>query len=109
MDQKLNEGIKVNFLGKPAYTATAIAELAIRMDVDIVPIKIVRKASNSTEIHFFNKIQMPHKKLSHSKRVKLIINKINLEISSWIRKDPEQWLWLHRRWPKSIYKNLKIL
>ena len=28
MDQKLNEGIDIDFLGKPSKTATAIAELA---------------------------------------------------------------------------------
>ena len=42
MDQKLNEGVNINFLGKPAKTATAIAELAIRMNLDIVPIKLLR-------------------------------------------------------------------
>ena len=104
MDQKLNEGIKVDFLGKPAYTATAIAELAIRMDLDIVPIKVVRKSINSTEIEFLNKLQMPNKKVAHNEKVKLILKRINLQISDWIKKDPEQWLWIHRRWSKSIYK-----
>ena len=42
MDQKLNEGIDINFLGKPSKTATAIAELAIRLNLDIVPIKLLR-------------------------------------------------------------------
>ena len=46
MDQKLNEGIDINFLGKPSKTATAIAELAIRMDLDIIPIKLLRTNNN---------------------------------------------------------------
>jgi len=24
---------------------------------------------------------------------------VNAEIESWIRRAPEMWLWLHRRWP----------
>ena len=104
MDQKLNEGVKVNFLNKPAYTATAIAELAIRMNLDIVPIKIIRKSANSTEIVFFNKIKLPKGKTEHQKKVRMILESINLQISSWIKKNPEQWLWIHRRWHKSMYK-----
>ena len=32
MDQKLNEGPMINFLGKPAPTANFIADLALKMD-----------------------------------------------------------------------------
>ncbi|MBF96199.1 MAG: hypothetical protein CMJ13_03105 [Pelagibacterales bacterium] len=103
IDQKLNEGITVNFLGKPSYTATAIAELAIRMDLDIVPIKLLRTKNYGHEITFFPKISPSNKKLNHEKKVKYILTEINKQLSSWIKKNPEQWLWIHRRWKKSIY------
>ena len=103
MDQKLNEGISVNFLGKPANTATAIAELAIRMNLDIIPIKLIRKKNYCHEITFLPKLSIPNKKLSHEKKVNYILTRINNNISSWIIKNPEQWLWIHRRWKKNIY------
>ena len=65
MDQKLNEGIDINFLGKPTKTATAVAELAIRMDLDIVPIKLLRKENNGHKIVFFKKISYANKSLKH--------------------------------------------
>lgn len=100
MDQKLNEGMSVNFLGKPANTATAIAELALRMNLDIIPIKIIRNKNDSHEIYFLKKIKHPNDTLSHEKKVKNILIQINTHLSEWITKDPEQWLWLHRRWKK---------
>jgi len=103
MDQKLNEGISVNFLGKSAYTATAIAELAIRMDLDIIPIKLLRTKNFGHKITFLEKLPKPKKKLSHEKKVKYILEKVNDHLTSWILKNPEQWLWIHRRWNKKIY------
>ena len=100
MDQKLNEGVAINFLGKPANTATAIAELALRMELDIVPLKLLRNKGYGHEITFLPKLAFPNNKLSHENKVKDILNKINNQLSSWIIKNPEQWLWIHRRWGK---------
>ena len=41
-DQKLNEGKLINFLGHPAKTATAIAELSIKLSLPIVPVHVIR-------------------------------------------------------------------
>ena len=100
MDQKLNEGASVNFLGKPANTATAIAELAIRMKLDIIPIKLERIKNNGHSITFLKKIPSPKKEFSHEQKVRFILLKINDHISDWISNDPTQWLWIHRRWKK---------
>ncbi len=106
MDQKLNEGVNVEFLGKPARTATAIAELAVRMNLDIVPIKLLR-INNGHQIFFFNKISYENNKLKKNQKVSLILKEINNHLSSWIKENPEQWLWIHRRWDKSLYEKNK--
>ncbi len=105
MDQKLNEGILADFLGIPAKTAPAIAELSIRLNVDIVPVKIERKGYMKFRITFLNPIKMPSVKLLHKTKVKIILNSINNLISKWILEKPEEWLWIHRRWPDDYYKN----
>jgi len=28
-----------------------------------------------------------------------LMTEINLLLESWIRERPEQWFWVHRRWP----------
>ncbi len=104
MDQKLNEGISINFLGTPAFTATAIAELAIRLNTDIIPVRFERKGTMSFRVTFYNKLEKPSKSLPHEKKVKNIIRTTNKIISNWIRQKPEDWLWIHRRWPDKYYK-----
>ena len=104
MDQKLNEGPYIPFLGKPAPTANFIAELCLRMNLDIIPVKLERTDNYNHIITFSDKLKMPSKKLSHSEKVKYILENINTVISKWIAERPEQWLWIHRRWPKKMYK-----
>ena len=103
MDQKLNEGPSVDFLGKPAPTASFIAEMAIRMGLDIVPIKFSRNKKNQNIITFYDKIVLPKKNLSKDKKIEFILQLVNNTMSQWIKSQPEYWLWIHRRWPKELY------
>ncbi|MAH88704.1 MAG: hypothetical protein CMJ06_01440 [Pelagibacterales bacterium] len=103
MDQKLNEGPLVNFLGKPASTASFIAEIAIRMKLDIIPIKFSRNKKNQNIITFYNKTILPKNNLSKEKKIEFILKQINDIMSLWIKTKPEYWLWIHRRWPKDLY------
>ena len=103
MDQKLNEGPSIDFLGKPAYTASFIAELALRMDLDIVPIKFSRDTNNQNVITFYNKINMPKNNLNKNTKINFILEQINATMSKWIINQPEHWLWIHRRWQKDLY------
>ena len=104
MDQKLNEGKVVDFLGKKSNTASAIAELSVRMDLDIVPIKIVRK-EHLNFVSFCSKLEKPNKNMSHEEKVIFILEKINSTLTTWIEEKPDQWFWIHRRWDKKLYKN----
>lgn len=72
MDQKLNEGPSIDLLGKPAYTASFIAEIAIRMDLDIVPIKFSRDRNNKNIITFYRKINMPKNNLNKKDRKSVV-------------------------------------
>jgi KDO2-lipid IV(A) lauroyltransferase len=29
---------------------------------------------------------------------------INRHVEVWVRAKPEDWFWVHRRWPKEVYK-----
>ncbi len=92
VDQKMNDGIKVPFLGHNAMTAPAIANLAIKYDCPIIPVQIVRTEKNNFNIIIYPSIE--HK----DKNSKSIMVEINDMIGSWVKENPGQWFWLHKRW-----------
>ncbi len=99
VDQKMNDGIAVPFFGQDAMTAPAVAELALRFDIPVLPAHIVRTHG----AHFKLVIEPPLHFETTGDRDRDIYNamlKINRLFERWIREEPAQWLWLHNRWPK---------
>lgn len=99
IDQKMNDGISVPFFGVPAMTAPAIAEFALRYKIPIVPARVVRTKG----CHFKGIIYPPLDYTPTGDQqadVLAIMTRINAIIEGWVREYPEQWFWVHRRWPK---------
>lgn len=99
VDQKMNEGVAVPFFGRPAMTAPAIAEFALRFGLPLIPARIIRTRG----CHFEAIVYPPlaYETTGDEKQdVLAILTQINGLLESWIREHPEQWFWVHRRWPK---------
>ena len=97
IDQRVSEGKRLPFFGHLALTTTLPAQLALKYNLDIVPVYIARKKDNKFEmevyepIKIFNNIETETKKLD----ITLQLNKI---LEQMISKDPSQWIWTHNRW-----------
>lgn len=99
LDQKMNSGIPVPFFGHDAMTGTAAAEMALKFDLMLVPARVIR----TTGAHFILKVLKPYipaKTGDMEKDVRQAMLDINAMLESWIREHPEQWFWVHNRWPK---------
>lgn len=100
VDQKMNDGISVPFFGRDAMTAPAIAEFALRYDLPIIPTRPVRKKGCHFDVFIYPPLEF--EKTGDIKADSLVImTKINALLESWIREYPEQWFWVHKRWPKA--------
>lgn len=100
VDQKMNDGISVPFFGRPAMTAPAIAEFALRYNLPILSTHAVRKKGCYFEVIVGPPLTF-EKTGDQERDVLAIMTQINIAIESWIREHPEQWFWVHKRWPKA--------
>jgi KDO2-lipid IV(A) lauroyltransferase len=97
VDQKMNDGINVPFFGRDAMTASAIARLALNFNCPLIPVQVIRTHG----ANFIVKIIPPlsfTRTGDNSQDIYNIIKDINLLIELWIRENPTQWFWLHKRW-----------
>ena len=101
IDQKQNDGISVPFFGMPAMTAPAIATLALKYNCTIYPGRIVR--INGTKFKFIMSHEINITKSGdNDKDILLLMTQINKMVEGWVREYPEQWFWVHNRWPKTL-------
>ena len=88
------EGARTLFMGKPAATSTVISELAIKNDALLVPIYGVRQPNG---LDF--KVEV-HKPIDLADPLTMT-QSINDDLEEMVRRHPEQWFWVHRRWKLS--------
>lgn len=98
IDQKFNEGIKVNFFGHPAMTSDHFAALAQKFKSPIIPLHMERINGINFRITVSKPIDI------EGKTPEEIVIQTHTILEDWITKRPEQWLWLHRRWVQNIIK-----
>jgi KDO2-lipid IV(A) lauroyltransferase len=99
-DQKLNDGIAVPLLGVPAMTAPAPAQLALRFRCPVIPGRVQRLGACRFRLVVDPPLALPQD-TDRQVAIRTLTGMINDRLSAWIRERPEEWLWLHRRWPKT--------
>ncbi len=98
IDQKMNDGIPVPFFGRDAMTAPAIAQFALRLGCILLPVKTERLKGARFRITVFPPLDIAPTGDRERDEYEIML-RINKMIEEWVRARPEQWLWLHRRWP----------
>ena len=96
IDQKMNDGIDSLFFGTKVRTASAIVKLAIKYKSKIIPATCIRKNGINFEIEYFKPIEF--EEIQQIGNESDILSYLNTFIEVWIKKNPEQWLWIHNRW-----------
>ena len=97
VDQRVGEGPRINFFGKPAQTTTIPAQLALKYNCKLVPISLKRMENISFEMTVHQPYEIL-KTTNADKDIKDITLRINQIIEKMIIENPDQWLWSHNRW-----------
>ncbi len=98
IDQKLNEGIPAPFFGRDAMTTTAPAQFALHFNCPVYPAYIERTGGCHFRMTVFPALEMPARG-DRERDIFSLTVKLNACLEEWVRKNPAQWLWIHKRWP----------
>jgi len=99
IDQNVQEkdGVFVDFFGRQAATTTVAAALALKTGCALLP--------GHTELLPDGRYRLSYEPPvvveptgDHAADLVRITQQLTSIIEGWVRKTPEQWLWLHRRW-----------
>lgn len=108
VDQHMSQrrAIVCEFFGQLASTSSAPARFAFETGAAIVPGVIFRKGKPGHHILRFEPIfelETPSDDLALN--IRHNTERLNRMIEGWIMEQPEQWLWLHRRWKVHDHPN----
>jgi KDO2-lipid IV(A) lauroyltransferase len=92
------QGIFVDFFGIPACTASGLARIALKADAAVVPTFTIWDAAlGKYRLRFDPAVELVRTDDLEAD-IKTNTQRFTSIIEEYVRKYPEQWLWVHRRW-----------
>jgi KDO2-lipid IV(A) lauroyltransferase len=92
------QGVFVDFFGKQACTASGLARVALKTGAAVLPgFMLWEEAERRYVLHFGPELAF---KRSGDDEADILAatQQCTSVIETWIRRYPDQWLWIHRRW-----------
>jgi KDO2-lipid IV(A) lauroyltransferase len=99
VDQNVQEqdGIFVEFFGRPAATTTVAAALAVKTGCALVPVHCEARPDGRYTFVYGRPLEWTSSG-NREADIARLTQELTTEIETWVRARPEQWLWMHRRW-----------
>ena len=99
VDQRNSGAPFIDFMGQPAETVTAAADLALASGAVLLPARAVR---NMDTCRFRVTFEEP---VEGDDSIAMM-TEVNHRITGWVAEYPAQWFWFHRRW-KSTSRSME--
>lgn len=100
-DQKYNEGVAAPLFGHDCMTADGPTRLARRFKTSLQPMSVRR---DGARFHAVVHDPLPvDPDAPDEVAIPAAVRRINAFMEARIREAPEQWFWVHRRWPKQAW------
>ena len=93
IDQRVSEGLPVNFFGRPSLTTTIPAQIIKKFNCSVIPVYIERKNKIKFKMYFEKPLNF-----EENLSIENITLKLNEKLEKMIVKNPDQWIWSHNRW-----------
>ena len=93
IDQKDSSGEEVMFFNKKVKTQTGFLKIARKYNLPIIPIQNKRINNGNIELTFLEPFYHNNLEINDTQMMEKIHNKIE----EWIKAEPTQWFWQHKR------------
>jgi len=91
-------GVFVPFFGVAASTNSGIARIALRADAPVLPVFIVRQGASARHVVHAGPILTAEATGDFAEDVRRNTERFSRVFEDMVRRYPEQWLWMHKRW-----------
>jgi len=104
VDQKFRKGLKTLFFGRDVKTNPLLPKLVRQFNCEVYPARCIRLPDNRYRLEIEPKLEMPRNEAG-ALDLTATAQLLNDKVESWVRENPEQWLWYHDRWniKKSVF------
>jgi Kdo2-lipid IVA lauroyltransferase/acyltransferase len=97
IDQHLHtDAVTVDFFRRPAATTTALASIALRTGAPIIPVFALPLPGGRYRLVYEHPVEPPHHDAPDA--VRELTQRCTDVLEMYVRRHPELWLWMHRRW-----------
>ena len=87
----------VPFFGRPVSTTPAVALIAMKTGAAVIPIFNVRRRFGYLSLNVCDPVEIARTG-DKEKDIRENCARFNRVIEEWVRRFPDQWMWMHRRW-----------
>lgn len=91
-------GVFVDFFGMPASTNAGMARISLRTGTPIVPVFIVREGRSARHVVHVLPVLEAERSGDFEADVLRNTERFTQVFEEMVRRHPEQWLWIHKRW-----------
>jgi KDO2-lipid IV(A) lauroyltransferase len=91
-------GVFVDFFGVPASTNTGLARIALRAGAPVVPVFIVREGRSARHRVHVGPIMEAERTGDLEADVRQNTQRFTAVFEDMVRRYPDHWLWVHKRW-----------
>ena len=93
------DAIYVDFFDRPAATTAVVAALALRTGAPVIPLFALPIGAGRYRMIYEHSVEPPP--LDAPNRVHEFTQRCTDVLEMYVRRNPELWLWMHRRWRDS--------
>lgn len=103
------KGVFVDFFGQPASTYKSIGILAMTTESPIVVAYARRCGNQARYVVGINRVIRPHEWQQQEHPLQWITREYTKAIEQFVREEPDQYLWVHRRWKSQSRKKKNMV